>query len=53
TGDLFTTLAEIDGLSDRLELYHAFFSGCGKWEQAPLPVAFGGPYVRVRNLLVY
>ncbi len=49
TGDLFTTLGEINGLSDRLELSPG---GCGKWEQTPLPVGFGGPYVRVRNLLV-
>ena len=52
TGDVFTTLSEIDGLSDRLELFSFVLGGCGKMEQFPLPVGFGGPYVRVRNLVV-
>ena len=26
--------------------------GCGKLEQFPLPVAFGGPYVRISRMMV-
>ncbi|MDD3050020.1 MAG: TldD/PmbA family protein [Candidatus Cloacimonetes bacterium] len=50
TGDVFKTLHEIDGLSDKVELLSFVGGGCGKNEQHPLPVGFGGPYVRVRNM---
>lgn len=52
TGNVFETLNEIDGLSDKLEILSFTLGGCGKMEQFPLPVGFGGPYVRVRNLNV-
>lgn len=52
TGNVFETLNEIDGLSDQLEILSFTLGGCGKMEQFPLPVGFGGPYVRVRNLNV-
>lgn len=52
SGTVFETLSEIDGLSDKLELLSFVTGGCGKMEQYPLPVAFGGPYVRVRNMIV-
>jgi TldD protein len=52
TGSVFETLSEIDGLSDELELFSFVTGGCGKMEQYPLPVGFGGPYVRVRNMNV-
>ncbi len=50
TGNVFQTLGEIDGLSDQVELKSFVLGGCGKMEQMPLSVAFGGPYVRVRNI---
>ncbi|MBU5438135.1 TldD/PmbA family protein [Tissierella sp. MSJ-40] len=52
TGNVMETLKEIDGLSDKLEILSFVIGGCGKMEQAPLPVGFGGPYVRVNNLNV-
>jgi TldD protein len=52
TGNVFQTLGEIDGVSDELELISSVGGGCGKMEQFPLPVAVGGPYVRVRKMQV-
>lgn len=50
TGSVFQALKDIDGLSDKLELLSFVTGGCGKMEQYPLPVGFGGPYVKVNNL---
>lgn len=50
TGNVFETLGEIDGLSDTVELPFMLGGGCGKFEQWPLSVGFGGPYVRIQNL---
>jgi len=52
SGTVFGTLSEIDGLSNMLELYSFVMGGCGKMEQFPLPVGFGGPYVRVKSMNV-
>ncbi len=52
SGNVMKTLNEIDGLSDTLELLSFPVGGCGKMEQSPLPVGFGGPFVRVNNLTV-
>ena len=52
TGNVFSTLGEIDGLSDTVEILSFVGGGCGKMEQYPLPVGFGGPYVRVKKLNV-
>lgn len=50
TGTVFETLNLIDGLSDEIEIFAFLTGGCGKMEQWPLPVGFGGPYVRVKKL---
>jgi len=50
SGNVFKTLGEIDGLTDKVELLSFARGGCGKMEQYPLPVGFGGPWVRVRAL---
>jgi len=50
TGSVFETLGEIDGLSDEVEVPFIVGGGCGKMEQWPLSVGFGGPYVRVRRM---
>ena len=50
TGDVFTTLGLIDGLSDKVEFMSFVSGGCGKNEQHPLPVGFGGPHVRVSKM---
>ncbi len=52
SGNVFSTLGEIDGLTNRVELLSFVRGGCGKMEQYPLPVGFGGPWVRVRALNV-
>lgn len=52
TGNVMETLGEIDGLSRELEVHGFVGGGCGKMEQHPLPVGFGGPYVRVRKMQV-
>ena len=52
TGNVMSTLNEIDGLSNEVEYLSFATGGCGKMEQYPLPVGFGGPYVRVNNISV-
>ena len=52
SGDVFTTLGLIDGLSDKVEFLSFVMGGCGKYEQSGLPVGFGGPYVRVSKMFV-
>lgn len=50
TGNVMETLYNIDCVSKEVEVHDSIWGGCGKDEQFPLPVADGGPYVRVRNL---
>ncbi len=52
TGNVMSTLNEIDGLSNEVEIRSLSPGGCGKMEQYPLPVAVGGPYVRVNKINV-
>ncbi len=52
TGNVFSTLAEVDAVSEEFELKGFVGGGCGKMEQWPLPVGFGGPYTRVKKLKV-
>lgn len=52
SGNVFETLGLIDGLSDRVEISSNAFGGCGKMEQWPLSVSFGGPYVSVSKMNV-
>ena len=52
TGNVFETLGEVDAVSEEFELLSFVGGGCGKMEQWPLPVGFGGPYTRVRKLNV-
>jgi len=52
SGSVFKTLGEIDGLSDEVELLSFITGGCGKMEQYPLAVGFGGPWVRIKALNV-
>jgi TldD protein len=50
TGSVFETLGEIDGLSNAVETPFLVGGGCGKMEQWPLSVSFGGPHVRIRRM---
>ncbi|NCB37631.1 MAG: TldD/PmbA family protein [Erysipelotrichia bacterium] len=52
TGNVMKTLDQIDAVSNELEILSFVGGGCGKMEQYPLPVSFGGPYVRVKEINV-
>jgi TldD protein len=52
TGSVFKTLADVDAVSQEFEILSFVGGGCGKMEQYPLPVGFGGPYTRVKKLSV-
>jgi len=50
TGNVFTTLQNIDAIGNDLEMNQG--GGCGKGEQMPLPVANGSPHIRIRRCLI-
>ncbi len=50
TGNVFTTLMNIDAIGNDLEMNQG--GGCGKGEQMPLPVANGSPHIRIRQCLI-
>ncbi len=50
TGNVFTTLGNIDAVGDDLEMNQG--GGCGKGAQSPLPVSNGSPHIRIRNCLL-
>ncbi|HAH93750.1 TldD/PmbA family protein [Dielma fastidiosa] len=52
TGNVMETLYHIEALSTHFEALSFALGGCGKMEQWPLPVAFGGPYMRVSEINV-
>ncbi len=51
-GNVFETLNLIDGLSNEVVVHSSVTGGCGKMEQFPLNVAFGGPYVSISKMNV-
>ena len=50
TGNIFTTLGNIDAIGNDLEMNQG--GGCGKGEQSPLPVSNGSPHIRIRHCLI-
>lgn len=52
TGNVMKTLDQIDAVSKDFEILSFVGGGCGKMEQYPLPVSFGGPFVRVKEINV-
>jgi|Deesub1362B_J571_1020462.scaffolds.fasta_scaffold06370_2 TldD protein len=50
SGNVFTTLKNIDAIGDDLEMNQG--GGCGKGGQMPLPVSNGSPHIRIRRCLV-
>src|SRR5690606_16102771 len=52
TGNVFSSVAEVAAVSEECRLRRVVGGGCGKMEQWPLPVGFGGTYSRVRKLKV-
>ena len=51
TGNVFETLQAIDGIANDLKIYEGA-GGCGKSGQAPLPVGFGSPHIRIRDVVI-
>jgi TldD protein len=50
TGNLFTTLQNIDAIGNDLEMNQG--GGCGKAGQSPLPVSNGSPHIRIQHCLI-
>jgi len=50
TGNVFTTLQNIDAIGGDLEMNQG--GGCGKGGQSPLPVSNGSPHIRIRHCVV-
>jgi TldD protein len=50
TGNVFTTLKNIDAIGNDLEMNQG--GGCGKGGQSPLPVSNGSPHIRISHCLV-
>jgi len=51
TGNVFDTLDRIDGFANDLIIFEGA-GGCGKGGQFPLPVTFGSPHIRIRDVIV-
>ena len=51
TGNVFEILNNIDGIANDFEMLSGA-GGCGKGGQFPLPVGFGAPHIRIRNVVV-
>ena len=52
SGNVFEALSNVDGVADDRELTSFVTGGCGKMDQYPLAVGFGGPHIRIRNMQV-
>lgn len=52
TGNVFETLGLITGVANDLTLLTFVLGGCGKMEQVNLPVAIGGPHIKVSKMKV-
>ncbi len=50
SGNLFETLHQIDAIGSDLEIMRGGY--CGKGEHYPLPVSYGGPHIRIRNIVI-
>ncbi|HJX70058.1 MAG TPA: TldD/PmbA family protein [Dehalococcoidia bacterium] len=50
TGNIFTTLSNIDAIGDDLGMNQG--GGCGKGGQSPLPVSNGSPHIRIQCCLI-
>ncbi|MEA1940174.1 MAG: TldD/PmbA family protein [Candidatus Caldatribacteriota bacterium] len=51
SGNLFTVLNNITAVGDDLKMIEGA-GGCGKNGQAPLPVSFGSPHLRIKKVVV-
>jgi len=51
TGNVFETLHAIDGFGNDFRMIQKS-GGCGKSGQSPLPVSFGSPHIRIRDVVI-
>lgn len=51
SGNIFTILKNIEGMTKELVIYSNYFGGCGKGEQIFLPVGDGGPHVLLSEVI--
>jgi TldD protein len=51
SGNLFTTLENIDAIGNDFKWLNTG-GGCGKANQAPLPVGMGAPHIRIQNVVI-
>ena len=52
SGNVFEALSNVNGIADDREMAAFVTGGCGKMDQYPLSVGFGGPHIRIRNMQV-
>lgn len=50
TGDAFELVNNIEMASNLVDLYNDVFGGCGKKNQTPIRVSYGGPYLKINNV---
>jgi TldD protein len=50
-GNLFSTLENIDAIGNDFQWLNTA-GGCGKANQAPLPVGMGAPHIRIQNVVI-
>jgi len=50
SGNLFQTLKNIDAVGEDIEYLAGGY--CGKGEHYPLPVSYGGPHIRIRDVVI-
>ena len=51
SGNVFTTLGNIAMIGNDRRMFGGL-GGCGKGGQSPLPVSFGGPHMKIDNILI-
>jgi len=51
SGNVFSTLKNIDMIGNDREMFGGL-GGCGKGGQSPLPVSFGGPHIKIKDILI-
>lgn len=51
SGNVFNTLKNITMIGNDREMFGGL-GGCGKGGQSPLPVSFGGPHIRISDVLI-
>ncbi len=52
SGSIFETLGLIEGCTKSFKMMNTAFGGCGKMEQWPLPVSFGGSKILVSKMVI-